>query len=581
MFVAVSPSGFLPHGGSMKQSQVGSRVTALVAAAVLCLYGMSATVLAQGSIMSVDPARLGQKVRVNYGVEKRVTVTLTNTYVETIHISNIGWVRASLTDKDWLDVSATSFDLPVGGAKTFDIILNKNGVLVYTPGTVYTLAGLVSVKWDVTMISDSFNIVIDNIEVTDTTIAPSPVIWDTLTTGCTRLIVSDRGEVGRIGQPRVSMDFVSLGGDCDSSADVYLYDGGPIVIRKSGTDYIFSTPLFEGGQQTEESFRPTTLGPPAGEIAGPGYTGFRTGTLVNKDSSIGLIRTYYAPSVADSCNFIIQKTVFFGIGGPQSHVTLGEVVDWDIPSYADQLNDGHTMGSRLMVYEQGRDTSTSGCQQNTSRLGAVKFLLMYTPAQHNSYPCFNDYSFYGSYLMDNDTLYKYDGDTTGNDAKGAYFWNQMGALPGLSSFVAVDKDLHSVVTYKYDIPSLDTLTVYTALVTVQNGDTAALRIGIDKTYAWYYRHLRTKYCDSPPCLSCCCSGSADGRAGNVDCDPGKGVDISDLSTLIDYLFVSFTPLCCESAADFNGDGNVDIEDVTRCIEWLYICFGCLPTMCRS
>mgnify|MGYP003555943435 FL=1 len=53
---------------------------------------------------------------------------------------------------------------------------------------------------------------------------------------------------------------------------------------------------------------------------------------------------------------------------------------------------------------------------------------------------------------------------------------------------------------------------------------------------WYDKNLR------PTCNlgSCCLALSNDGRAGNVDGDPGKGVDISDLSALIDFLYISFT-----------------------------------------
>ncbi len=34
------------------------------------------------------------------------------------------------------------------------------------------------------------------------------------------------------------------------------------------------------------------------------------------------------------------------------------------------------------------------------------------------------------------------------------------------------------------------------------------------------------------------------EVANLDCDPSGGVDISDLTVLIDYLYISFNPLCC-------------------------------------
>jgi hypothetical protein len=81
--------------------------------------------------------------------------------------------------------------------------------------------------------------------------------------------------------------------------------------------------------------------------------------------------------------------------------------------------------------------------------------------------------------------------------------------------------------------------------------------------------------------SCCLTNSADGRTGNVDADPGKGVDISDLSSLIDFLYISFTPPQCLNSANIDGDtsGGVDISDLTALIDFLYISFA-LPAPCQ-
>lgn len=74
--------------------------------------------------------------------------------------------------------------------------------------------------------------------------------------------------------------------------------------------------------------------------------------------------------------------------------------------------------------------------------------------------------------------------------------------------------------------------------------------------------------------SCCGSFSSDGRTGNVDGDPGKGVDIADLSALIDYLYISFAPPPCMLSANVDGDsaGGVDISDLSALIDYLYISF---------
>jgi Zn-dependent metalloprotease len=67
--------------------------------------------------------------------------------------------------------------------------------------------------------------------------------------------------------------------------------------------------------------------------------------------------------------------------------------------------------------------------------------------------------------------------------------------------------------------------------------------------------------------------------GNVDCDPANQVDISDLSRLIDRLYVSFAPLCCESQANVDGQPGVDISDLSAVIDYLYISFT-PPAACR-
>lgn len=68
--------------------------------------------------------------------------------------------------------------------------------------------------------------------------------------------------------------------------------------------------------------------------------------------------------------------------------------------------------------------------------------------------------------------------------------------------------------------------------------------------------------------SCCTT------RGNVDCDPDGIVDISDLSVMIDHMFILFTPLCCDSAANTDGDpeGIIDISDLSALIDYMFISF---------
>ncbi|MBI5266979.1 MAG: hypothetical protein HY851_07070 [candidate division Zixibacteria bacterium] len=87
----------------------------------------------------------------------------------------------------------------------------------------------------------------------------------------------------------------------------------------------------------------------------------------------------------------------------------------------------------------------------------------------------------------------------------------------------------------------------------------ATRLG-DWTYELVsYRIVEPYNC---PCL----------RVGNVDCDPGNIVDVADLSALIDNLFISIAPPCCDTQADIDGVPGIDISDISALIDHLFISF---------
>ncbi|MDZ4724354.1 MAG: M12 family metallo-peptidase [candidate division Zixibacteria bacterium] len=67
--------------------------------------------------------------------------------------------------------------------------------------------------------------------------------------------------------------------------------------------------------------------------------------------------------------------------------------------------------------------------------------------------------------------------------------------------------------------------------------------------------------------SCCVNST-----GNVDCDLSEATDISDLTLLIDHLFISLSPLCCSAEANIDGDNQqvIDIADLTSLIDHLFI-----------
>lgn len=71
------------------------------------------------------------------------------------------------------------------------------------------------------------------------------------------------------------------------------------------------------------------------------------------------------------------------------------------------------------------------------------------------------------------------------------------------------------------------------------------------------------------CHPCCA-----GLTGNIDCDPGDIVNLSDLTLLVNHLFVTFEPLCCHLEANTDGDeqGIVELSDLTRLINALFVTY---------
>ncbi|MBN1210941.1 MAG: serine hydrolase [candidate division Zixibacteria bacterium] len=70
--------------------------------------------------------------------------------------------------------------------------------------------------------------------------------------------------------------------------------------------------------------------------------------------------------------------------------------------------------------------------------------------------------------------------------------------------------------------------------------------------------------------ACCCTGVR----GNTNCSESDEPDISDISRLIDYLYLSHGMLCCPNEADADASGGEpDISDITRLIDYLYLSHG--------
>jgi hypothetical protein len=72
--------------------------------------------------------------------------------------------------------------------------------------------------------------------------------------------------------------------------------------------------------------------------------------------------------------------------------------------------------------------------------------------------------------------------------------------------------------------------------------------------------------------ACCCGAFSGGLTGNTDCSPDGACALSDITKLIDRVYLSKQPLCCESAGNVDGDleGAMNLSDITKLIDYVYL-----------
>ena len=79
----------------------------------------------------------------------------------------------------------------------------------------------------------------------------------------------------------------------------------------------------------------------------------------------------------------------------------------------------------------------------------------------------------------------------------------------------------------------------------------------------------------------CCGWFTGGFAGNTNCDTLGRINLSDITTLINRIYVEPSKLlCCEENADWNCDGKIGLADVTSMICYIYMDkVMCAPCEC--
>ncbi len=427
----------------------------------------------------------------------------------------------------WLATSGFSGIVPFGISNTATGTITVDATS-YSPGTVAQLDGYVVFDGN-TSIDDTMRV---SVVVADSIVPP---IVDTLSTSCLSLVVLNNGSFGNQGADKVNMDYYNAG-DCDTTATVYVYDGSPVVGWIDGADTIMNWSIFGNLYLTPVGFVQQS----EGSSSLDSYNEIYTTAFSTRDTSLMIEKTYYAPQAADSCKFIIQRLrLWSGDGASHSGITFGEAVDWDVPSDSMSRNGSGFDESAGLIYQYGGeyhqdDTGLhAACQDNDLRYAGMRFIRMYRKGVD-----WTDLgSIKGAQTADNPTW---------------VYGNNYGFLPGelytrmqetgFSAYTSANPDsvyadLHTLMTYQtdYTVNPGETLVVYTALITEDNGGLTFLTQSANQAYGWLCDHVLP---DPPGCFTALCG----------DWDGSGTVNISDLTMAVGYFFQGY-PLLNPGAAD--------------------------------
>lgn len=550
------------------------------------------------SQISIDPDSFDWPDWVEFGQTTNLTVTVRNNGNMPLDITEIG------IDDDgngWLSVSenptpGAPFQVPAGAVNTatFDIIVDATG-----RSSNWWLDGEIWLKSNA-INEDSTPIMLHILAAADI----EPVVWDTVQSHahmfdiyllpggeCVALAVSNHGEVGYGAgtSGSVNLDYYESEMECGQRfADkIYLRSGTVFTILAddaAGSNAELTSSYNDSDQADESGWDPVgDIGSMSGGLTASGvYDSVWTGRFVNRDTTIAMERIFYMPRPQtghpedEILNFTICLTkIYSGDGAAHDHLTLGSVVDWDLPS-ENRYNENTTGLVEDFLYVQGTDTTAFlSCQEHSNRYATEAFGGGYTSEEWEIDSCVNNVSSFYSInalsqtLLEDTTHYRDGSPLVPAQANPAVWWDETGQ-PGMNPG-AGEEDFAVWMTWRHDynLGANDTLYFWTVLSTVRNGSLADLEAQVDYAKDWYTVQVRG--CD----LGCC-----EGRVGDANGSGGDEPTIGDISVMIDAKFI--TGRCegiipCLAEADINQSGGINptcdditIGDIAALIDCLFI-----------
>ena len=485
-----------------------------------------------------------------------------------------------LTGADWLKYSGNRDILPAGDDNVdyLTVSMNKNssGTATYNdPGTiVYLGGGLIFDNETESVVETLFVDVI----VADTVVPP---LWDTVycddgsKAQYLALTASNTGAFGNAGIGEVNMDFYNYG-DCDNDEDspvegnsqVYLYEGSPVIGWQEDDDTLMFWSVYNNWFASQHSLYPISG---CVKSSGDELEAYYSGTFVSGDSSIAMGLYTIAPkNVTENNTFLVQKLRVWSYDGEAHNgLTVGKLIDWDIPTDSSSMNDDGQAPFANLIYQKGVDLDYTPhtddsmyCQDNANRYGG----LAYVSREVNG--VIDSTEPYGAFCEENDN-YVYDA-FYGSDGKILYEKMQQ------SGFRLSDstEDLHTVMTYDHNLDLSDTdVVVYTTvLASIEDGSTSDLENVVAVAKTWITtrgRDLDDANDDGIPdgCNHPCIKP----LRGNVDYDALDKINVVDLTYLVAYLFGGGYRPFSDEEGNVDGDPleKINVVDLTYLVGYLF------------
>ena len=297
------------------------------------------------------------------------------------------------------------------------------------------------------------------------------------------------------------------------------------------------------------------------------YDSVYVGKMVNRDTTIAIERTFYAPrdpygNPPDPGEYVVIKTLLYSADGdPHNHVTFGSVTDWNIPSDSVNMNSADVSSPGDFTYMQGVDTSghENPLCSHLGRFGTDAFVLGWDWCS-----MFFTYEYFGA-LATNQLLLK----DTNQDRNGQpieppepdarAWWEDISMYPGACVDVGLpstsDKATWLTVLYDTTIYPDDTINIWTVFVSTRDGTLDDLSSAVTQAKSW-----------AKGFVDLCCCGCCYKRRGDANMEDGVEPTVGDIACIINMLFGDGTSVACLLAADVDLSGDIDPplgpEDIT-------------------